>query len=72
MHLIEQMDRDMELVNRPAHSEKEIEVTPEVIEAGADTLSIYFDSPMVVLRRVAYECFANMVAKGPIPPGAIS
>ena len=57
------MAHDKELADRPAHNEKEIEVTPEMIEAGLREYyagNTDFDSAESIVERI----FISMVEIG--------
>mgnify|MGYP000265305677 CR=1 FL=1 len=54
------------MTDRPAHTEDEVEVTPEMIEAGAEAL-VWRDSRVEGVEEVAERVFRAMWA---VSPGA--
>lgn len=54
------------MADRPALSEKEVEVTPEMIEAGSGALRDIFECGQTISEMAAVDVFEVMIAAMPI------
>ena len=67
------MADDTELADRPAHSDKEIEITPEMIEAGANVIRFEYETtPEFMLSSMVYQAMERARTRLDRSPGSFA